>query len=109
MSLRTTPECFHVFGSGATATIVLIPAVPGKRVLIQRMVVTLGSGNTNVTLQDTSGAAMSQPFQGAANELIIFNMQANGEPWWTTSPGLGFQIGQSGTVTIGYDVWYTLW
>lgn len=105
MSLRTALATRHAFGSTATATTVIVPATAGKLVTIYRMILTVGSPAVTVTLQDTSGAALSQPFAFSAGAWLICDLSYDGEPWWQTTLGLGFQIAQSGTTTIGYDVW----
>ena len=106
MSLRNISEAFHAFGNGSTATIAAIAATSGRRTLIYRVVISSAAAAT-VTLQDTSGAALSQQFQLAANALpLIMETQTNGDPWFITAPGLGVQLAQGGTVNIGFDLWY---
>lgn len=108
MSLRTTSECLHAFGNASTATIAVLPATPSKRVCIYRMILTNAAAAT-VTLQDTSGSALSQTFQLPAGTVpTILETQNNGDPWWSTVAGLGIQLAQAGTVNIGYDFWYIL-
>lgn len=108
MSLRTISECAHAFGNASTATIAVVPATPGKRVCIYRMIMTNAAAAT-VTLQDTSGAALSQQFQLPAGTVpTILETQDNFDPWWSTTAGLGIQLAQGGTVNIGYDCWFQL-
>jgi hypothetical protein len=106
MSLRFLPETFHVMGSSAAATFPVVTATPQQRVAIYRMILTIAAPAVNVTIQDNSGAALSQTFQLAANGAIILDDPFNGEPWFTTAAGRGVQITQSGTSTIAYDFWY---
>jgi hypothetical protein len=106
MAIRPVPELFHVFGSAATATIALVPAVARQRVSVHRMILTLGATAVTITIQDTSPAALSQAIQMAANGAIILDLSWDGEPWFTTAPGLGLQLAQSGTTNIGFDIWY---
>jgi hypothetical protein len=106
MPIRWSQETNHVFGTAATATIALVPAVARQRVAVYRMMLTLGSPAVTVTLQDTSSAALSQAMQIVANGAIILDISWDGEPWWMTGLGLGLQLAQSGTTSIGYDVWY---
>jgi hypothetical protein len=106
MSLRTSAECAHVFGSSSSATIALVSAVAVKRVYVYRLIVTLASPAVTVTLQDTANAALSQPFQLAANSSITLDTPINGDPWWQSGTGLGVQFAQSGTTVIGFDVWF---
>lgn len=106
MSLRTFSECSHAFGNAATATIAVVPAVPGRRVAIFRLAIS-NAAVVGATIQDTTGAAISQQFQlPASNMPMIMETQSNNDPWWVSSPGTGVQIAQSGTVNIGFDVWY---
>ena len=106
MSVRTTSELTHIFGSGATATVALIAAVPLMRITVHRMILTIGSPGVTVTIQDTTGAALSQPFAMAANAAMILDTPTNFDPWWQTLVGRGMQIGQSGTTAIGWDLYY---
>jgi hypothetical protein len=106
MSLRTSAECAHVFGSASTGTIALVAAVAVKRVYVYRMILTLATPAVTITLQDTASAAMSQPFQLLAGGSVTLDTPINGDPWWQSGAGLGVQLGQSGTTVIGYDVWY---
>lgn len=108
MSLRPLSECLHAFTNASTATIAIVPATPARRVCIYRMVLTNAAAAT-ATLQDTSGAALSQQFQLPAGTVpTILETQQNGDPWWSTTAGLGVQLGQGGTVNIGVDLWYLL-
>ena len=106
MSFKALPESTHVFGGAATATIPLVAAVPRQRVSIYRMILTLGATAVTVTIQDTTGAALSQALQMAANGAIVLDVSEEGEPWWVSAPGLGVQLGQSGTTQINYDIWF---
>lgn len=105
MSLKSFSECAHVFGNGSTATIAVLAATPGRRVCIYRFILTNAAAAT-VTLQDTSGAALSQQFQLPTGTMpTIMETQQNGDPIWSTAAGLGIQLAQGGTVNIGYDMW----
>lgn len=106
MSLRPTSECLHVKGTASTATIALVSAVSGQRAGIYRMILTLGSPGVTVTIQDTSGAALSQPMQIGAGGAMVLDTPINGDPWWQSTPGLGLQLGQSGTTPIAFDAYY---
>jgi hypothetical protein len=106
MSLRTSAECAHVFGSTSSGTIALVSAVATKRVYVYRLVITLATPGVTVTLQDTANAALSQPFQLAANGSITLDTPINFDPWWQSGTGLGVQLAQGGSTVIGFDVWY---
>jgi hypothetical protein len=106
MSLRTGQECQHVIANASTATIALVSAVATQRVYVYKLILIIGSPAVNVTLQDTSNAALSQAFQLAANGSIVIDVPANWEPWWNTGTGLGIQLFQTGTTPIGCDVWF---
>ena len=107
MSLRTRSECAHAFGNAATATIAMVPAVPGQRVAIYRFMLTNGATAVAVTIQDTTGAALSQAMNLGANQLPLWlETQSNGDFWWITNPGVGVQLGHSGTVNLSFDIWY---
>jgi hypothetical protein len=106
MSLRLLSETFHVFGNSALATIPVIPAVVRQRVSVYRLIITAATPAVTIVIQDTSGAALSQIFQGTATTLLRFDEAPGGDPWWTTAAGLGVQLVQSGTSQIGFDFWY---
>lgn len=106
MSLRTQIETRHVFGSVATATIPLVAGYPNQCCYLYKMIVTIGSPAITITVQDTASNAISQPFQLVANGALVLDIPVNMEPWWQTSIGLGLQLVQSGTTTVGYDIWY---
>lgn len=108
MSLRSIPECLHAFGNAATATIAVVPATPGRKVAVYRMILT-NAAAAGVTVQDTGANALSQQFQlPASNMPMVMETQNNGDPWFSTTAGVGIQLAQSGTVTIGFDMWYQL-
>lgn len=103
--LRALSSMQHAFGSAATATIAVVPASTRQRVAIYRMIVGAG-GATNLILQDTSPAAISQSFALTGGSFLVLDMSINGDPWWTTAAGLGLQFANSGSVNLSYDLWY---
>lgn len=108
MSLRTYSECAHAFGNGSTATIAVVAASPGLRVCVYRLILTNAAAAT-VTLQDSTGAALSQQLQLPAGTVpTILETQQNNDPWFLTTAGRGVQLAQGGTVNIGFDLWYVL-
>lgn len=105
MSLRIFSECSHAYGNASTPTIPVVAAVPGKRVAIFRLALS-NAAAAGLTIQDTTGAAMSQQFQlPAANMPLIMETQSNFDPWFVSAIGTGIQLVQTGTVNIGYDFW----
>lgn len=106
MSLRSGSECTHIFGQSTAATISLVAAVSTQRVYVYSFIVVIGTPSINLTLQDTSSAAMTQAFQLLANGSFVLDYRANFEPWFSSGTGLGIQWFQTGTTNIGYDIWY---
>lgn len=105
MSLRTISEPIHAFGNAASATIPVVASLPGVTISIHKLLLT-ASAATNVTIQDSSGAALSQAFPMSGSKVLIVDENDNGDPQWTTAAGLGVQLAQSGAATIGFDVYY---
>jgi hypothetical protein len=112
MSLRTTAECAHAFGNQATSggtTWTVVTAVAMRRVYVYRLIITLGSTASTVTLQDTASNALSQAFNMTGNGSITLDTPINFDPWWQTALGLGLQfVASSNSTTVSYDVWYLL-
>jgi hypothetical protein len=108
--LRTLSSCLHTFGTSTATTTSLVTGVANQRVSVYRLILTIGTPGVTVTIQDTaSSAALSQPFQLAANGAVTLDTPINGDPWWSntvTAAGNGIQLTQSGTTTIAYDLWY---
>jgi hypothetical protein len=99
----------HVAGTGTTGSFTIIAGTAGQSIAIFGLALTgeFGTvGTPTAALQDTSGGALSQTFQvsGPVNLLLPMSLLS---PYWVAPLGLGVQIVQSGTITIGYDVWYT--
>lgn len=106
MSLRTYSEPAHAFGNASTATVPLVAAIPGRTVGLHKLILT-ASAATNVTIQDSSGAALSQLIPLTGSKALVLDENDNGDPFFTTATGLGIQIAQSGTANIGFDAYYT--
>ena len=109
MSLRSVSECSHVIiSSAAGGTIPIVAAVtsPRQSVALYRMILTVASAVT-VTLQDTNGGALSQPFAfGSSGGSITLDTPINWDPWWVSALGLGMQFNASGMVQVSADIWY---
>src|SRR5208283_1187704 len=107
MSLRPIPECQHfIVNSAAGGTLAVVAAVANQGVGIYRMILTVPSTIT-VTIQDTSGAALSQPFAfGASGGSITLDTPINLDPWWVSSVGKGIQLNASTSVQVSADIWY---
>lgn len=115
ITLNSRPQLLHVFGNTTTSPAALVnaaggaaPAVPaGQRAGIFRVLITLSVAGS-ITIQDTTGAALSQTFNLAANGSVVLDMPDNGDPWWQSAQGLGLQIAFTGaSANLGWDVyWY---
>lgn len=105
MSLRSTSEPAHAFTNASTATITVVPAVPGRAIALHRLLIT-ASAPTTITVQDSSGAALSQAFPHSSTKALILDTLDSNEPWWTTAAGRGVQIAQSGSANVGVDAWF---
>ena len=107
MSLRSTPECQHVIvNSSAGGTLAVVAAVSGLSVAIYRMILTVATTDT-VTVQDTSGGTLSQPFAfGASGGSITLDTPINGDPWWVSATNLGIQLNSTAMVQVSADIWY---
>ena len=103
MFLKSFPECLHAFGSFAGATQSVVPVVAGQRVNGYAAIITVSASTSNVSIADSGGTNLSQAFQATG---ITVDRQQNGDPWWTTGIGLGLQLKQSGSATVGYDIYY---
>jgi hypothetical protein len=112
VTLNNRSQCLHTFGSGAGATVIIVPAasagiLAGQRVGLFRIITTVLTA-VGLTLQDSGGNPLSGLIQLAANGSIVLDMPDNGDPWWqstTTNPGLQWaQTG--GPTTVGFDVWW---
>ena len=107
MSLRPIPECQHVIvNSAAGGTLAAVVAVANQGVGIYRMILTVPSA-VIVTVQDTSGNALSQPFAfGSSGGSVTIDTPINGDPWWNSVVGRGIQLNASTTVQVSADIWY---
>lgn len=108
MSLRDFSEALHVFASANSATTPapVLAAVPFQRVKVYRVILTLAGTAGTVQLQDTTGAALSHPFQLGITGGISLDVPFNYDPWWVTNPSVGIQWAITGGGTLGWDVWY---
>lgn len=107
MPLRYLSDAAHVIvNSAAGGTLPIVAAVAGVRSNLYRLILTVPAAVT-VTLQDTSGAALSQPFAfGTSGGSITLDVPINGDPWWTAPLGRGLQFNASAAVQVSADVWY---
>lgn len=105
--LRPLSEPTHVFGNASTATVPIIAPMtsPDRTIAVYKLVLT-ASAATNITIQDTSGAALSSTIPLTGSKALILNQLDNNDPWFVTAAGLGVQIAQSGTANIGFDAYY---
>jgi hypothetical protein len=105
--LHLGSECSHnLFSSAGIGTVVAIAAVASQSAAIYRMILTC-AGACSVTLQDTTGVALSQVFAfGASGGSITLDIPVNGDPWWQSVAGRGIQINQSAAVQVSADIWF---
>jgi len=90
--------------SSTAATISVVPAVSGQIVKVYRFFL-VASGTAILTAQDgTTAVAGGVPLVANGSWVLA----ADGVPWFVTSPGNAFQLGNTGTgVTISGAVYYT--
>jgi hypothetical protein len=114
MSIRQRSEGIHIKGSGTGATVAVLasftPSNAQQFVSVIRMIVTVSAAGL-LTLQDTTGAALSQPFNLGANGTITLDVPTTFDPWFTTkdsnNAGAGLQFAQgTGANTVSWDIWY---
>lgn len=111
MSVRYRSEVIHLKGSGTGGTVAVLaaftPSVAQQFVNVIRLIFTVSAAGV-VTLQDTGGNALSQPFQLGANSGITLDVSNNMDPWFmTTIAGNGLQFAQAtGANTIAWDLYY---
>ena len=90
--------------SSTSATISVVPAVSGQVVKVYRFYL-VSSGTAILTAQDGT-TALSGGVPLVANGSWV--LASDGVPWFVTSPGNAFQLGNSGSgVTISGAVYYT--
>lgn len=90
--------------SSTAATITPVAAVAGTIVRVYKIFL-ISSGTAILTFQDGT-TAVSGGVPLVANGSIT--LSGDGTPWFTTSPGNAFQIGNTGSgVTISGNVYYT--
>ena len=115
-TLNTRNVTQHAFGNSTLATIVMVNAFGGpapanpianNRLAIFGIIITVGAAET-ITIQDTTGQALSQAFNLPAGGSIVLDPMNNGDFWWESpNAGAGLQIVQSvGGTALGYDVWW---
>lgn len=105
--LRPLSEPAHAFGNASAAVIPIVAAMtsPNRTVAVYKLVLT-ASAATNIIIQDTSGAALSQTIPLTGNKALVLNQLDDTDPWCITAAGLGVQLAQSGTANIGFDAYY---
>lgn len=90
--------------TSTSATVTGVAAITGQIIRVYKMFLVVG-GTTNLTFQDgTTALSGALPF--VANGSII--LDNSGTPWFTTSVGNAFNIGNSGSsVQVSGTVYYT--
>ena len=108
MSLKDFSEALHTFSAAVSAATpqVALTAVPLQRVKVYRLIITLAGTAGTVQLQDTTGAAISAPFQLGITGGVSLDVPFNYDPWWVTNPSVGLQFAITGAGTLGWDLWY---
>jgi|SRR5215469_3674861 len=92
--------------SAAGGTVVIAAASPGNRSSIYAMILTAAAAVT-VTVQDTGGGALSQPFAfGTNGGAVTLDIKVNGDPWFQSGIGLGLQFSISAAVQVSADVYW---
>jgi len=92
-NLHRLMETNHfIQNSAAGGTVVIAPAAAGA---------------VTVTVQDTSGAAISEPFAfGTNGGAVTLDVKVNGDPWFNSAVGLGLQFSISAAVQVSGDVYW---
>ena len=90
--------------TSTSATVVGVASISGQIIRVYKLFLVVG-GVTNLTFQDgTTALSGALPF--VANSSIALNMDGN--PWFTTTAGNAFNIGNSGSgVQVSGTVYYT--
>jgi hypothetical protein len=96
----------HAKGNSTAGTIILVPPVAGQSVAIYRLLLSISSPAVTITIQDTSGVALSHILNFGEDSGGVLDESPAGDPWWTSGSGLGIQLEQSGTSNVGFDVWF---
>jgi hypothetical protein len=106
-NLHRLMETNHfIQNSAAGGTVTIAPAAAGLRSNIYAMILT-AAGAVTVTVQDTSGAAISEPFAfGTNGGAVTLDVKVNGDPWFNTGIGLGLQFSISAAVQVSGDVYW---
>lgn len=65
------------------------------------------TGATNVTFKDSINGNLTGAFVMTGNGSSI-TLPMQDEPWFSVPPGSAFIINQSGSVTLGGAIWYTV-
>lgn len=98
--LRDTPAVIN-FNSTAAQTIVA--AITGQQIFVTRIYLVVG-GATNLTFTDGTNTDGAIPL--AANQGFVLDTQANGNPWFASALGSGFQITTSSAVQTSGRLYY---
>jgi hypothetical protein len=90
--------------TSTSATVAGVAAISGQIIRVYKLFLMTG-GITNLTFQDgTTALSGALPF--VANGSIALNMDGN--PWFTTSAGNAFNIGNSGSsIQVSGIIYYT--
>jgi hypothetical protein len=93
--------------SYAAGVNLIVPALPGLRVGIYRLVLQSGAGST-IQFADTQaspvGISAVYTFPSAGSFLIL-DVPINNDPWWQTGLGLGLNL-IVGVAPVVMDLWY---
>ena len=96
------PQTFPAVINFATAsTNVIVPGVPGQRINVMKIFLTI-VGSTTLTFEDGT-----TPLTGPMT-LSAMALDYDGCPWWTTSKGNGFSINSSNPVQVSGSLQYQL-
>jgi hypothetical protein len=82
----------------------LIALVAAKKIKVHRLFLVVSTA-TNLTFKDGATALTGAMFM-SANGGFTLDMQ--GDPWFTTTAGAAFVLGQSGTAQISGRLYYSV-
>lgn len=106
-NLHRLMETSHtIINTAAGGTAPIASAVPGQRSSVYAMIIT-AAGAVTVTVQDTGGGALSEPFAfGTNGGAVTLDIKTNGDPWFQSAVGLGLQFGISAAVQVSSDIYW---
>ena len=95
---------YAVIAATGTGTHVIVSAVSGKKIVIQKLFLVVDA-DVSVTLLDSGGTTIAGPMPIGDHGRICWPMDS--EEWGHTASGTALQLTLSGAATVGGYVGYT--